>query len=160
MPTIYIEGYRFRFYSSDRNEPPHMHVLRGGNEAKIWLEPVEAAYNRGYNQAELARICRLTEQNLICCWRTGMITSDDSVASTVAATAVRFEDDELVVVLSDGRRIHLPLRRVPWLKWLAEAAPAQRSNWSIEPNGFAIYWDELEDGIEVAHLLDHCPPDR
>jgi hypothetical protein len=64
MPTIYIEGYRFRFYSSDRNEPPHMHVLRGGNEAKIWLEPVEAAYNRGYNQAELARICRLTGQNL------------------------------------------------------------------------------------------------
>ena len=39
MPTVIIEGYKFRFYSSDINEPPHFHVIRGGNEAKIWLQP-------------------------------------------------------------------------------------------------------------------------
>jgi len=63
MPTTFIAGYRFRFYSSDVHEPPHVHVIRGGNEAKVWLEPVELEYNRGYNRAELNRVIRLTEEN-------------------------------------------------------------------------------------------------
>jgi hypothetical protein len=63
MPTITIEGYKFRFYSSDINEPPHIHVLRGGAEAKFWLQPVSIEYNRGYNQAELNRVLKLTQQH-------------------------------------------------------------------------------------------------
>ena len=63
MPTITIEGFRFRFYSSDRYEPPHMHMIRGENEAKIWLQPVDIEYNHGYNRAELNRIVRLTRRN-------------------------------------------------------------------------------------------------
>ena len=63
MPTAFIAGYKFRFYSSDVNEPPHVHVIRGENEAKVWLEPVELEYNRGYNRAELNRVIRLTEEN-------------------------------------------------------------------------------------------------
>jgi hypothetical protein len=46
---------------------------------------------------------------------------------------------------------------VPWLKWLAKATPKQRANWTIEPGGFAIYWSDLDDGIEVCHLLDSMP---
>jgi hypothetical protein len=26
-----------------------------------------------------------------------------------------------------------------------------------EPDGFAIYWPDLDDGIEVAHLLTSAP---
>jgi hypothetical protein len=63
MPTIFIEGYKFRFYSSDINQPPHVHVIRGDNVAKIWLEPMEVEYNRGYNQPELNKILKLTRQN-------------------------------------------------------------------------------------------------
>jgi len=63
MPTIFIEGYKFRFYSSDINEPPHVHVIRGEKEAKIWLLPVVVEYNRGYNQAERNRILKMTRQN-------------------------------------------------------------------------------------------------
>ena len=63
MPTIFIEGYKFRFYSSDLNEPPHMHIIRGEHEAKIWLQPVVVQYNRGYNKPELNRILKLTRQN-------------------------------------------------------------------------------------------------
>lgn len=40
MPTITIDGYKFRFYSSDIHEPPHVHVLRAEHVAKIWLQPV------------------------------------------------------------------------------------------------------------------------
>jgi hypothetical protein len=44
-------------------EPPHIHVLRDANEAKIWLQPVVLQHNHGYNQTELNRILRLTRQN-------------------------------------------------------------------------------------------------
>ncbi len=30
--------------------------------------------------------------------------------------------------------------------------PEQRADWTIEPDVYAIYWDELDDGIEVEHL--------
>ena len=53
MPTIIIEGYKFRFYSSDRIEPPHTHVLHGEHVAKIWLSTLEVEYNYGYNKREL-----------------------------------------------------------------------------------------------------------
>ena len=58
-----IEGYKFRFYSLDGHEPPHVHVLRDSNEAKIWLLPVSLQHNHGYNAAEVDRILRLTRQN-------------------------------------------------------------------------------------------------
>jgi hypothetical protein len=63
MPTIFIAGYKFRFYSSDVHEPPHVHVIHDDNEAKIWLDPIQLEYNRGYNRAELNRVLKLTEQN-------------------------------------------------------------------------------------------------
>jgi len=63
MPTIFIEGYKFRFYSSDVHEPPHVHVIRAERVAKIWLTTLEVEYNRGYNKPELNKILKLTEQN-------------------------------------------------------------------------------------------------
>ena len=42
MPTVLREeGYRFYFYSHEPNEPPHVHVDKGGSTAKFWLEPRE-----------------------------------------------------------------------------------------------------------------------
>lgn len=44
MPTLLrIEGFRFFFYSSERQEPPHVHVENADGEAKLWLQPVEMA---------------------------------------------------------------------------------------------------------------------
>jgi hypothetical protein len=63
MPTIFIQGYKFRFYSSDVNEPPHVHVINAERVAKIWLKPLEVEYNRGYNKAELNKILKLAETN-------------------------------------------------------------------------------------------------
>ena len=75
----------------------------------------------------------------------------------VRAEGVRFTGGVLHVRLDDGREISLPLNEVPWLKWLAKATGKQRANWSVEPGGFAIYWPDLDDGIEVGHLLDSAP---
>ena len=63
MPTIIIEGYKFRFYSSDINEPPHVHVIHDNNVAKIWIESLDVEYNHGYKQTEINKIVKLTGEN-------------------------------------------------------------------------------------------------
>lgn len=71
----------------------------------------------------------------------------------VQIKSVRFEGNILHVALSDSREINLPIDQMAWLKWLANATPEQRSEWTIEPGGFAVYWEELDDGFEIEHLL-------
>jgi hypothetical protein len=83
-----------------------------------------------------------------------MLTSaNKTLDEQAAATGVRFEGNQLYISLSDGREVSLPLDRIDWLAWLAKATPEQRASWSIEPGGFAVYWEELDDGVEVRHIL-------
>ena len=63
MPTIQIERYKFRFYSSDAGEPPHVHAIDADKVAKIWLQPISVEYNRGYNTPELNYVLRVIRQN-------------------------------------------------------------------------------------------------
>ncbi|MBI4552262.1 MAG: DUF2442 domain-containing protein [Candidatus Latescibacteria bacterium] len=86
-----------------------------------------------------------------------MPISTNNVTESVRATGVHFVGNILHVALSDGREISLPIDCVEWLKWLANATPEQRARWSIEPGGFAIYWEDLDDGIEICHLLGMQP---
>lgn len=86
-----------------------------------------------------------------------MPTSAGSLTDQVKATHVRFVDDTLYILLSDGRGLNVPLDRIEWLRWLLNATPEQRAKWSLEPGGFAVYWEELDDGIEVCRLLDMQP---
>jgi hypothetical protein len=40
MPTVLkINGYRFKFFSNENNEPPHIHIIQGDGDAKYWLIP-------------------------------------------------------------------------------------------------------------------------
>lgn len=86
-----------------------------------------------------------------------MHTSANKIAEQVTATGVRLENRILHVTLNDGREVSLPLDRIEWLKWLAKATPEQQENWSLEPGGYAIYWEDLDDGIEVCHILTLQP---
>ena len=39
MPTIlYVQGWRFHFYSNEDNEPIHVHAVKGDAECKYWLQ--------------------------------------------------------------------------------------------------------------------------
>ena len=71
-PTVLRKGpYRFFFFASDRNEPPHAHVAREAKAAKFWLSPVRQAYNYGFAGNELARIEGLVlehEADLLKAW--------------------------------------------------------------------------------------------
>lgn len=64
MPTILVVGpYRMYLYSHEPNEPPHIHVDRDDQSAKVWLDPVALARNLGFGPAELRRIHRLVAEN-------------------------------------------------------------------------------------------------
>ena len=62
--------------------------------------------------------------------------------------AVEFTRTELVVTLSDGRRIATPLSWYPRLK---RASPKQRANFEIMPMG--IHWPDLDEDLSVAGML-------
>lgn len=64
MPTVLRVGrYRFFFFSNERQEPPHIHVKAGADEAKFWLDPVQLVANYGFNGRELNQIQRLVEEH-------------------------------------------------------------------------------------------------
>ena len=60
MPTVLrVNGFRFFFFSNERNEPPHIHVESAENYAKFWLQPVAITRSVGYNSKELHHIRQL-----------------------------------------------------------------------------------------------------
>ncbi|MGH6802549.1 MAG: DUF4160 domain-containing protein [Methyloceanibacter sp.] len=64
MPTVLRAGpYRFLFYSSDGEEPAHVHVERNDDSAKFWLNPVRLQSSGGFKPVEVRRIQRLVEQH-------------------------------------------------------------------------------------------------
>ncbi len=57
MPTVLRVGpYRFFFFASDRDEPPHTHVEREDKVAKFWLDPVRLQSSGGFSRKEIIRI--------------------------------------------------------------------------------------------------------
>ncbi|NBC34273.1 MAG: DUF4160 domain-containing protein [Alphaproteobacteria bacterium] len=64
MPTVLTAGpYRFRFYSSDRGEPPHIHAWRDDRMVKIQLDDLRVIETREVPPHEVKRILRIVEDN-------------------------------------------------------------------------------------------------
>ena len=64
MPTIYrYKGFRFHFFSGEGCEPPHVHVRRGEDNCKFWLQPVDLAYNDGMKPHELTELQRVVDEH-------------------------------------------------------------------------------------------------
>jgi hypothetical protein len=62
VPTVLrVKGYRIGFYSSEPDEPMHVHAQKASNEAKFWLAPVQLSWNKGFREAELREIARILE---------------------------------------------------------------------------------------------------
>lgn len=86
-----------------------------------------------------------------------MITLTNNINGEVSAVDIRFKDNTLSISLNDGREISILIDKIKWLEWLAKASQEQRAKWSLEPGGFAIYWEDLDNGIEIRHLLSTQP---
>ena len=67
MPVIFREdGYRVFFYSDegDPREPLHVHVRKGGAEAKLWLRPeLTVVRSYGFNAKELSAILGIVQRH-------------------------------------------------------------------------------------------------
>lgn len=75
-----------------------------------------------------------------------------SAAKTKAyATDVAFDKGMMIVSLSDGRRIAAPLA---WFPRLRDAKDSQRRKWRLIAKGVGIRWDELDEDVSVAALLE------
>ena len=68
------------------------------------------------------------------------------------AQSVAFTATELVVALSDGRRIATPLA---WYPRLLSASDEQRKNYAIMPMG--IHWPDLDEDLSVLGMLKGKP---
>jgi hypothetical protein len=64
------------------------------------------------------------------------------------ASKVEFTKAELVVTLSDGRRIATPL---DWYPRIKKATAKQRANFEIMPMG--IHWPDLDEDLSIAGML-------
>jgi hypothetical protein len=63
MPSrIRIGGYKFRFYSNENQEPPHVHVISAEKSVKVWIRTLKFKRN-GFNVRELNSILKLVEDN-------------------------------------------------------------------------------------------------
>lgn len=70
--------------------------------------------------------------------------------TAVLAVNVRFTEDALIVELSDGREISVPLE---WFPRLRNATPKQRKNWRFIAKGIGIHWEDVDEDIAVSTLL-------
>jgi hypothetical protein len=64
MPTVLRDGpYRFCFFSNEGQEPPHIHIKAGSDQATFWLDPIDLASNYGFRAHELNQIERIIEHH-------------------------------------------------------------------------------------------------
>jgi Protein of unknown function (DUF2442) len=70
--------------------------------------------------------------------------------SEAVALEVSCSDDELTVVLDDGRTVSVPLA---WFPRLAEASSRQRKEWELIGGGIGVHWEAIDEDISVASLL-------
>ena len=66
------------------------------------------------------------------------------------AREVSISDDELMVLLADGRKISVPLA---WFPRLLHATSDQRQNFELLGEGEGIHWPDIDEDLSVAGLL-------
>ncbi len=70
------------------------------------------------------------------------------------ATSVTVTEDALVVELTDGRTISVPLA---WYPRLVHATPEERNHWELHADDQHIHWPDLDEDLSVEGLLAGRP---
>lgn len=68
------------------------------------------------------------------------------------ADKVWFDDVSIHVILADGRVISVPLE---WFPSLRDATKEQREKYYFIGKGIGIHWDEIDEDLSVAGLLQY-----
>jgi len=72
------------------------------------------------------------------------------VPTTALAKSVDFDEDMMHVLLTDGRRISVP---IVWFPLLLKASPEQRTKYEIGGGGASLHWAELDEDLSVTGLM-------
>ena len=67
----------------------------------------------------------------------------------VLATKIWFDDNNLCILLSDGKEVVAPLSKFPRLQ---KATDKQRQNWRFIGKGRGIHWTDIDEDISVTAL--------
>lgn len=70
------------------------------------------------------------------------------------AVGLRFDRSRVVVELSDGREVGVPLERYPTL---LRAKPAARARWTLIGPGKSFHWPALDLDLSVRGLVSGLP---
>jgi hypothetical protein len=68
----------------------------------------------------------------------------------VSAQNVKVTDDALIVDLSDGRTVSVPLA---WFPRLLHGTVEERNMWRLIGDGEGIHWSDLDEDISVENLI-------
>ena len=82
------------------------------------------------------------------------MSSSAIVSRPAPAQRVRVTADALIVDLTDGRTLTVPLA---WYARLARGKPAERSKWRLIGRGHGINWPALDEDLRVDGLLAGQP---
>ncbi len=66
------------------------------------------------------------------------------------AKSINFDENNMWVELTDGRKLAVPLAYFPRL---LHATPKQREKYEISGGGTGLHWDEIDEDISVEGLL-------
>jgi len=66
------------------------------------------------------------------------------------AQRVVITDDALIVDLSDGRTVSVPLA---WFPRLLHGTASERNQWRLIGNGEGIHWPDLDEDVSVENLI-------
>jgi hypothetical protein len=76
--------------------------------------------------------------------------STSAISAEPRAQTVQLVPDGLTVHLKDGRTLTVPLE---WFPWLRDASEADRQNFELYADGYAIHWPALDGDISIPGLL-------
>jgi hypothetical protein len=79
--------------------------------------------------------------------------SESETYHFVRPIVVAIYGEKLWVTLEDERIISTPLH---WYPWLENASPDQQKQFELLPD--AVYWTELDEGLEVEGMLRGIRP--
>ncbi|MCL0035589.1 DUF2442 domain-containing protein [Thermodesulfovibrionales bacterium] len=67
-----------------------------------------------------------------------------------SAEGVTVTEDSLIVDLSDGRTISVPLA---WFPRLMHSTQEERNNWRLIGRGHGIHWEDIDEDINIEGLI-------
>ncbi|MFH1541414.1 MAG: DUF2442 domain-containing protein [Elusimicrobiota bacterium] len=65
-------------------------------------------------------------------------------------TFVRFLKNVMVISLSDGRTLSIP---IAWYSKLSKATEKQLKHFEISPGGYGIHWSDIDEDLSVWGFL-------